>query len=664
MLRKVIACLSLLILVSFLPQIVHSDERQFWAICIDNNASEGHEFGRYVMQSLISGGWDDEHIKLIEENSSRAFFNAIDWFTARADKGDIIFFYFSGHGYDGGIITGENKISYGEFNEELNKIKCRGMLVVIDACHSGSAIPLLQKEGRVIITSCYGNETSGYFSEPFVNALGVAADCNGNLDCSVTAEEIFSYIVSDWNAGGYTPQMEDGYAGNLSLLSAHIGGKKVDICQVHAQHAVDNLGKEKCLRQSFIAASNSILGISLKIAKWKNASDLVVEIYDSNSSFVGNAIIHAREAHDISNISSWVGVNTNIDVTPGEKYFMVCRSNSTWWWWGSGGWYGGGRAYVSHDDGSSWQAEGKISDFGFIIYGREDKIPPEVSILYPRNGEHLSGILPIAWIASDNDDKNMNGSIKIFCKAGNQWDMIAEGIENNGEYEWNSTCIRDGSYGLKVSAVDSSGNTGDDIIDIIVDNKPPETSCDLYGKMGRHSWYVDNATVVLSSYDVLTDMSNISVYYRIDGGVWKLYDKPLVIRSDGKHNFSYYGIDEEGNEEEERKTVIKIDCTPPGISFIAPEEKYLYVGERKIMPLMRNTVVVGRMKVKIRAYDNISFVSQVKFFMDGEEKIVDKELPYEWDLPFSFFRHEIKCVAYDNAGNCAEAVQTIFSFTF
>ena len=69
------------------------------------------------------------------------------------------------------------------------------------------------------------------------------------------------------------------------------------------------------------------------------------------------------------------------------------------------------------------------------------------------------------------------------------------------------------------------------------------------------------------------------------------------------------------------------------------------------------------MKVKIRAYDNISFISQVKFFMDGEEKIVDKELPYEWDLPFSFFRHEIKCVAYDNAGSCAEAVQTIFSFT-
>ena len=54
----------------------------------------------------------------------------------------------------------------------------------------------------------------------------------------------------------------------------------------------------------------------------------------------------------------------------------------------------------------------------------------------------------------------------------------------------------------------------------------------------------------------------------------------------------FTGIDGAGNEEEERKTVIKIDCTPPGISFIAPEEKYLYVGERKIMPLMRNTVVV------------------------------------------------------------------------
>jgi len=264
---------------------------------MDNNVSDEHEFGKYVMQSLISGGWKGEHIKLLEENSSYAFFNAIKWLATHADKVDIIFFYFSGHGYDGGMIVGKNKISYEEFGGELNKIKCRGMLVVIDACHSGSAIPALKKEGRVVVTSCHGNETSGYFSEPFINALGVASDCNGNLDCSVTAEEIFSYIVSDWNAGGYTPQMEDGYAGNLSLLSANIEGKKVDICQVHAQHAVDNLGKEKYLRQSFIATSNSILGISLKIAKWKNASDLVVEIYDSNSSFVGNAIIHAREAH-------------------------------------------------------------------------------------------------------------------------------------------------------------------------------------------------------------------------------------------------------------------------------------------------------------------------------------------------------------------------------
>jgi len=661
--RKAIAYLFLLILLSFSLQVVYSEERQFWAVCIDTNASEGHEFGRYIMQSLISGGWNVGHIKLVEENSSYAFFNAIDWLAARADKGDITFFYFSGHGYDGGMIIGKNKISYEEFNDELNKIKCRGMLVVIDACHSGSAIDILGGERRVIITSCRGNETSGYFSEPFINALGVASDCNGNLDCSVTAEEIFSYIMSDWNAEGYTPQIEDGYVGNLPLLSAHIEGSKVEIYQVHAQHSVDNLGKEKQLRQSFVATSDSIKAISLKIAKWRNASDLIVEIYDSNYKFMGSTIIHAENANNIENISTWMTASIDINVTHGEKYFVACKSNSTWWWWGSGEWYDNGKAYVSYDNGSSWQADEKISDFGFIVYGKEDGIPPEVLILYPQSGEHLSGMIPISWIASDNDDADLDGSIKIFYKTGSEWNIIADGIENSGEYEWNSTCLKDGSYALKVTAVDSSNNIGDDIVAMTVDNTPPETTCDLYGKMGRQNWYVGNTTVILSSHDAMTDMPNISMYYRIDGRSWKIYEKPLVIGGDGKHNFSYYGRDEAGNVEEERKTMIKIDCTSPDIFFIMPGERYLYVGGRKIIPLMRNTIIVGKMVMEAMAYDNTSGILQVKFFMDGYERFIDKEAPYKWELPPSMFRHDIKCIAYDNAGNHAEAMQTIFSFT-
>lgn len=258
---------------------------------------------------------------------------------------------------------------------------------------------------------------------------------------------------------------------------------------------------------------------------------------------------------------------------------MVCRSNSTWWWWGGREWYNGGSAYVSHDNGSSWQAEKKISDFGFIIYGRKDEIPPKVSILFPRNEEHLSGLIPIAWDASDNDDMDLNGSIKIFYKTEDRiWNTIAEGIENDGNYKWNSMSVKDGHHMLKIAAVDNSGNVGSAIVPITVDNTPPETTCDLYGDMGNQNWYVGNTTIVLSSHDALTDILNISIYYSADGGGWRIYGKPLIIRSDGKHNFSYYGKDEAGNAEEKRRQSLKL-IAPPRAYRLSCLKRGIFISE-------------------------------------------------------------------------------------
>ena len=128
--------------------------------------------------------------------------------------------------------------------------------------------------------------------------------------------------MSDWSVGSYTPQMRDRYEGNMSVLSVNMDERKVDVCQVHAQQALDNFGGEKWLRQSFVANSYSILGVSLKIAKWKNASDMKLEVYDSNFTFVGGTVIHTGNAYNIDNI--WVSADMDIDVVPGKKYFLVC----------------------------------------------------------------------------------------------------------------------------------------------------------------------------------------------------------------------------------------------------------------------------------------------------------------------------------------------------
>ncbi len=659
--RKVVVYLLLLIFFSLPLGNVRSGERHFWAICVDNDVLGGYELGREVKQSLVAGGWNSDHIRVVEENSSDALFNALGWLRNMAREGDVILFYFSGHGYDGGIDMGTYKISYDELNGELNEITCKGMFIVLDACHSGSAVPILGGENRIIIASCHADETSGYFSEPLINAMGVAADCNGNLDGSVSAEEIFSYVMDDWHVETYTPQIGDGYEGNLSILSAHREGQRVDVFQVHAQKSVENLGGAKWLRQSFVPASTPILGISLKIARWKDATDARIEIYDKNCSFMGGTNFSVENAKDIDNIPLWISADMHIDVVPEERYFLVCRSNSTWWWWGGGDWYGDGEASISYDGGNFWQADAEISDFSFIVYGEEDKIPPDVSLVYPKGKEILSGMIPVSWSAADNNDGNLDGSITISLSSdnGKTWDIIAEGIENNGIYVLNTTQMEDGHYMIKVTAVDDSSNEGDDISDetFVVDNTPPETTCDIYGQMGKHGWHVNKTTIVISAYDSLSD---VSIYYKVDGGSQKKYTRPLILSKDGEHEFSYHGEDAAGNAEKRKETIIKVDCTRPNVSFLVPEEKYLYVDGRKIIPLPKNTILVGRMAIKVRAEDEISGISNVKFFRDEEQIFIDRDEPYEWEWSSSFFKHKIKCIVYDNAGNHAHVQQIIF----
>ncbi len=663
--RRTIAYLFLLIFLSLPWGSVQSEEKHSWAVCIEESSFEGHEFGEAVKQALMSGGWKESHIKVVKENSSDAFFNALDWLKSKAGEDDTTLFYFSGHGYNGGVEMGGEKISYATVNETLDETNCNSIFIVLDACHSGSAIPSLEKEGRVIITSCHGDETSGYFSEPFINALSIAADCNGNLDESVSAEEIFSYIMSDWHIGSYTPQIKDDYEGTLSILSAHWEGKKAEVYQTHAQRSVDNFGGEKWLRQSFIPLSTPIVGVSLKMAKWKNATDAYVGIYDENFNAIGTILLPTHIAHDVDDISTWIFLDMHVDVTPGGKYFLVCKSNSTWWWWGSGQWYLDGKAYVSSDEGNSWHEHSKISDFSFIIYGEKDITPPEVSLFHPNGGEMISGATHISWTASDNNDENLNNDISLFYSYdnGKTWDTIATGIKNNGMYEWDTKQKEDGSeYLIKVTAVDSSGNEGKDISNGVftVDNTPPETTCEAYGERGKNNWYVNKTTVILSAYDSTSD---VFLYYKL-ADQWREYTKPLTLNKDGKHEFSYYGEDAAGNRDERKNVVIKVDCTPPNISFMIPEEEYLYFFGKKIFPLPKNTILIGKMMIKIYATDETSGISQVTFFRDEEHVLDDGDEPYEWEWESSFFEHEIKSIAYDNAGNQAQIKQTIFSLTF
>ncbi len=133
----------------------------------------------------------------------------------RAQKGDMVVFFFSGHGYEGGFCPydmekrDKNGLSYNDVYAIFRKSKASRKVVLADACMSGG----LRKERHpnhhgtpnsksdvVMFLSSRTNETSienrrmvnGFFTTYLEKGLRGGADAN--KDKIITAKEIFSYV--------------------------------------------------------------------------------------------------------------------------------------------------------------------------------------------------------------------------------------------------------------------------------------------------------------------------------------------------------------------------------------------------------------------------------------------------------------------------------------
>lgn len=129
----------------------------------------------------------------------------------RADKGDRIIFYFSGHGGDGCLVTSDLKgLTYDKLVETLSDTKASEVICFIDACHAGSVVSaatgggkLAARDGQAFLVSSRSNETSreaawigqGYFTQALLK--GIRGKSDYNEDKKVTLLELFKYIHSD-----------------------------------------------------------------------------------------------------------------------------------------------------------------------------------------------------------------------------------------------------------------------------------------------------------------------------------------------------------------------------------------------------------------------------------------------------------------------------------
>lgn len=130
----------------------------------------------------------------------------------RAQKGDKVMFFFSGHGYPGGIVTYDGHLTYQEINDILAGSDASAKICFVDACHAGSVEDVSDKNasykapttGNIIyMMSSRANEYSiehpwvghGFFSQALLKGLRGKAD--SNADKKVTVRELFNYVYND-----------------------------------------------------------------------------------------------------------------------------------------------------------------------------------------------------------------------------------------------------------------------------------------------------------------------------------------------------------------------------------------------------------------------------------------------------------------------------------
>lgn len=133
---------------------------------------------------------------------------------ARAREGDMVVFFFSGHGYAGGFCPYDmgrrcqNGLSYEDIYSVFRRSKATQKVVIADACMSGGLRKGKKTQGTLpsqssdvlMFLSSRGNEysmenrrmTNGFFTASLCSGLRGAADMDH--DRVITAKELFTYV--------------------------------------------------------------------------------------------------------------------------------------------------------------------------------------------------------------------------------------------------------------------------------------------------------------------------------------------------------------------------------------------------------------------------------------------------------------------------------------
>lgn len=167
-----------------------------------------------TMANLYASNTTVDYALLLDEKATKQrIVKAIDKVFSKAGKDDIVVFYFSGHGYPGGLCAYNGNITYKTIRDAMAKSKCENKMMFIDACRAGGMrvdnkktnreVNSAKKSKVMLFLSARNNEdsiersdmTNGLFTS-FL-AKGMKGYADANKDRTITAKELFEYVHTE-----------------------------------------------------------------------------------------------------------------------------------------------------------------------------------------------------------------------------------------------------------------------------------------------------------------------------------------------------------------------------------------------------------------------------------------------------------------------------------
>ena len=486
---------------------------------------------------LISNGWKEENIFVFygsdaahQENIDQIF----DRVAEKEDPWDTVLIVLTGHGAPGRLATPppNSGWSYKELDDALDKFDSQNIGVIIHACYSGTAIPVLKKSGRIILISFY--EMGGAEA---IHSLGGGwegfADFNRNG--AVSLEEIYRYIRDppDTWTGFY-----DGIEGELHLTFQKWGDETIDLCELgcHARVGTpfweDSYGSETeyygvQYAQSFKPSSKVLTKIWLPVFYGRHRiNPLKVSI---RKELDGNDLVSIETKQVLppgifrQRLCEF-DFEPDLPVTPGETYYIVLRSmdssnyNKTEYYW-----YG--RAYDTYKDGKAFYKTSEspwkeidfkwchdcdpLQDLSFVTFTKKIGNSPPYLPKRPVGNVLIEKNIDYIYYASTEDPNGDPIYYKFDWGDGSESDWV--GPYNSGEvvsvtHSWDAN----GTYYIRVKAKDAKGAESDWSSTLKVTTNRPPKMLTLTGptnpKIGKECYYKVSAV----------DPNGDQLYYLVD----------------------------------------------------------------------------------------------------------------------------------------------------